>query len=443
MMRWTAGQFLPAMIRAQGVVIGYSGRLRRSEPSKSASRLHLVSQVCVADTRAVNWHLIAIPGVLALVFSWCLAAVVLATGPGLRRDRLLALLLVVEGTAWATGSGFLYLAQSPETARYLQAIFVGMLLMMPACSLAFAGTLPTPLMAPLRSQAVLALMALLTIAAEILYISHPDRLIGAIVPAWYATWDADLPALTVGVFNFVGLVGLVTLAGALSAWRRSPRGSWERRQARAFTVAFCAHDLGMFCALVLPGHVFPPPPSGNLSDLFVILGSNFTSIAFVLLLSYGILKVQLFDVDLRIKRGIRRSTVAAVFVASFLIVEQLVQSYFAGQFGVLLGAMAAGLMLFFLGHIRHFAERFANGVMPDVSPTPEYVAYRKLEVYRAAFEGLYADAVVSDKERATLDRLRIKLAIQPADALAIEAEVRSERELANFAQPGPATATGA
>ena len=110
------------------------------------------------------------------------------------------------------------------------------------------------------------------------------------------------------------------------------------------------------------------------------------------------------------------------------MVEQFVQNYFTGQFGLLLGAVAAGLMLFGLGHIRRFAEVLANGAMPGVSATPEYVAYRKFEVYRAAFEGLYADAVVSDKERAMLDRLRIKLGIQSGDALAIEEEIRRETE---------------
>lgn len=118
----------------------------------------------------------------------------------------------------------------------------------------------------------------------------------------------------------------------------------------------------------------------------------------------------------------------AVFVAGFLMVEQFVQNYFTGQFGLLLGAVTAGLMLFGLGHIRRFAESLANGAMPAVSATPEYVAYRKLEVYRAAFEGLYADALVSDKERVTLDRLRITLGIALGDALAIEDEVSRETE---------------
>jgi hypothetical protein len=378
----------------------------------------------------VKFHFIAIPGLVALACSWSLAALVLATGPGRRRDRLLALLLFVEGTAWATGSGFMYLVEDPGIAWYLQAVFVGMLIAMPGCALAFAGTLPTSLMAPLRARGALWLLAGATVAAELYYLAHLDRFVGAIVPAWYATWDADLPPRAIAVFNLAGLVGVVSLAGCIGAWVQSARGSWERRQARAFATAFGVHDVGLFCALVLAGNLVAPPPSGNLSDAFIIVGVNLTSVAFVVLLAYGMLKVQLFDIDLRIKRGIRRSTIAAVFVAVFLVVEQVVQNYFTGQFGLLLGAVAAGLLLFALGPIRHFAEALANGAMPDVSASPEYLAYRKLEVYRAAFEGLYADAVVSDKERATLDGLRVKLGIRPGDAQAIEDEVRTESEFA-------------
>src|SRR5450432_769241 len=248
---------------------------------------------CSAHTRAMKFHLIAIVGILALLCSWSLAAAVLLTGPGLRRDRLLALLLFVEGTAWGSGAGFLYVVESPQAAWYLQAVFVSMLLAMPGCVLAFVGTLPTPLVAPLNSRVALIAIAVLTAAADLFLLAHPDRFVGDIVPAWYATWDADLPSITVDIFNLVGVIGIVSLAASLSSWARSPRGSLARRQARAFAIAFGVHDVGMFIALVLPGHLLPPPPSGNLSDIFIILGCTCTSVAFVLLLSYGILKVQL------------------------------------------------------------------------------------------------------------------------------------------------------
>ena len=75
----------------------------------------------------------------------------------------------------------------------------------------------------------------------------------------------------------------------------------------------------------------------------------------------------------------------------------------------------------------------AAGAMPKVAPTTDYLAFRKLKVYRAAFESLYADEVISDKERAMLDRLRVKLAILPGDAIAVERDVRGERVAAGAA----------
>ncbi len=371
-----------------------------------------------------DFHPIAIPGIFALACAWSLAAVVWVTGPGLRRDRLLALLLVLEGTAWATGTGFMYLMASRTGAWYMQAIFVGALLAMPAATLAFAGTLPSTLLGPLRTRTALVILAGITLAMEVFYLSQPGRFVGTIIPAWYSTWDADIPPITIKAFNAVGLAGVVSFVAAISAWLQSAPGSAAKRQARAFAIAFGVHDVGLFLVMVLPGHLIPPPPSGQITDVFDILGANIVTIAFVLLLSYGILKVQLFDIDLRIKRGIRRSTVAAVFVAVFFVVEQIAQNYLSARFGLLLGAIAAGLTLFAFSHIHHFAERVANGAMPNVAPTPEYLAYRKLEVYRAAFEDLCGEGGVSDKERAMLDHLRAKLGIRQGDALALENEVR-------------------
>jgi hypothetical protein len=374
----------------------------------------------------VSFHLIGLPGVLALLCAWSLALTVLLTGPGLMRDRLLALLLFIEGGAWGTGGGMVYMTSSPTAAWYFQSAFCVFLLALPGSALAFASTLPSSWMAPLRSKPGRVLLLLYTLIVEAVYLSDPQRFVGQIVPAWYAIWDAALPDITVDAFNIAGAASLVSLFGAVTAWKQSPRGTWARSQAKAFALAFAVHDVGLFVALFLPGNLFPPPPSGQWTDVVAILGCTVSSLLFVTLLAYGILKVQLFDIDLRIKRGLRRSTVAAAFVFVFLVVEQLVSNYFNGRFGVLLGAIAAGLMLFGLDHIRHFAGKVAHEAMPGVSPTPEYVAYRKLEVYRSAFEGLYADTQLSEKERVTLEKLRVKLGIQPADAQTLEAEIREQ-----------------
>ncbi len=165
----------------------------------------------------MKFHLIAVPGILALLCSWSLATAVLLTGPGLRRDRLLALLLFVEGTAWGSGAGFLYVMELPQVAWYVQAVFVSMLLAMPGCVLAFIGTLPTPLVAPLNSRVGLIVIVMLTAAVELFFLAQPERFVGAIVPAWYATWDADLPPITVDIFNLVGVIGIVSLAASVSS----------------------------------------------------------------------------------------------------------------------------------------------------------------------------------------------------------------------------------
>jgi len=60
--------------------------------------------------------------------------------------------------------------------------------------------------------------------------------------------------------------------------------------------------------------------------------------------------------------------------------------------------------------------------MPNTHDTPEYAAFRKLQVYEAAV----ADALpggISEKERALLRRLQDSLGISGGDAAAIERDL--------------------
>ena len=110
------------------------------------------------------------------------------------------------------------------------------------------------------------------------------------------------------------------------------------------------------------------------------------------LIAYGILRTQLFDIDLRIRWTIKQSTLAAAVV-------------------------------FFMTPLQRFAERVASTAMPNTQNTPEYAAHRKLQAYEAAVAEALQGGGVSQKERALLTRLRDSLGVAPADAETLEREL--------------------
>ena len=75
--------------------------------------------------------------------------------------------------------------------------------------------------------------------------------------------------------------------------------------------------------------------------------------------------------------------------------------------------------------VRKVAESAVNRLMKGVEDTPEYVDRQKRQVYRAMIEGTFRDGVVSDRERAMLDRLREELGIPVAVATALEVEAQA------------------
>ena len=144
---------------------------------------------------------------------------------------------------------------------------------------------------------------------------------------------------------------------------------------------------------------------------------------FAPILFYAFARYHILDIDLKIKIGLRRSTVAAFFVATFLVVSQVAEAVaarYVGQNGWLLGALAAGLLLFVLSPVQRLAEQFSQRAMPNVEDTPQYHLFRRFELYKDTLEIFLADGHVSAKERKTLVRLQAKLGISPADAIRLE-----------------------
>lgn len=136
--------------------------------------------------------------------------------------------------------------------------------------------------------------------------------------------------------------------------------------------------------------------------------------------TYAILRYQLFDIDLKVKLTIERSALVAVFGAAFFVGSELLEKLLPFD-SVLLGIASAGLIALALKPIERYAHRLADNLLPTVKEkSPDYLADRKLDVYRAAVESALEDGDVSAKERSVLERLRGKLGIAPDDASRVE-----------------------
>jgi hypothetical protein len=206
----------------------------------------------------------------------------------------------------------------------------------------------------------------------------------------------------------------VALAGAwmlARSWRDSD-ASTATRGPRIFLVASAV--------AVLSGGTVGLLSAGVLRGTWGVFVLGLWRLAVPLIVTYAILRYQLFDIDLRVKSTIHRSAIVGVFGAAFFVGSQLLEKLIPVD-GILLGIGLAALIALALKPIERLAHRLVDRMLPTVQKSPEYVADRKLEVYRVAVESALEDGDITLKERSILDRLRSKLAITIDDARRLEA----------------------
>ena len=350
----------------------------------------------------------------ALAMCWGLAVVVFRVSPPGSVGRQLSLLLVVEGvTLISTGYIDLFLTESARAASWYPAFYrleeivhtVGdclMLALYPPFLAAALRTRMTGVFGTARARLVL-----LALAAVL-----------AVIVLWGSLKIG-------GTLLYVSLVllFLFALVASLDAWR-SAEGV-ARSRAGIFAIAFGVRDVCWsfvygWATLVLWQGTYAIVDPGAPTAPFLIYALG--TLMAVPLIAYGILRTQLFDIDLKIQWTIRQSTIAAIFVVVFYVVTEGADRLFESEFGTWLGLVASALLIMVLSPLQRLADRFSRAVMPNTSDTPEYAAYKKLQVYEAA---LY-DALpggISPKERALLNHLRHSLGIAAADADALERDL--------------------
>jgi hypothetical protein len=220
-----------------------------------------------------------------------------------------------------------------------------------------------------------------------------------------------------GVFAawFVVMIALVGYL-AIRAIREPEAGN--RRAAR------------MFAALVILSAVtggatalFRDPLDAG-AAIFVMVAAWSTLGA--LIVTYGVVRHSLFDIDVRFKRTLERGTVAAVFVAVYFLVSEAAAELFADFSGsAYLGIGAAALLLLALHPLERVALAFAGGAMPKVKPLPNLDRAERVEFYREHLELMWMDGVLSAKDRLVLAKLRSRLQLEADIAERIELEIVS------------------
>lgn len=145
------------------------------------------------------------------------------------------------------------------------------------------------------------------------------------------------------------------------------------------------------------------------------------------LLAYAIVRHQLFDIDLKIKWGISRGTLAGIFIAVFFVASEGAEELFSTALGPLWGILGAGLLVFAISPLQRLTERVADAAMPRVKDDPEYRLVRKREVYKAALESALMDGMVTERERSVLATLADELGLSAREALDLERAAATRR----------------
>jgi len=371
-----------------------------------------------------KWQLIGILGLVAIAACWGLAAVLYRVGTTGSVARRLAVLLVVEGFVLASaefpelasglGDSFWdgFFESHPTMLLFLDLVHhLGDAVMIALYPPFLALALNTNLTRPFADTRVRIGLAIGSVLLALAVVFTPSR-IG-----------------TTLLYSMVTLLFVYALVASIHAWRTAKRGI-ARERAGIFALAFGVRDLGWTLSYAISAWVIWAQPEltaftvmTDISWLGKFVYALGTLLA-VPLITYGILRTQLFDIDLRIRWTIKQSTVAAVFVAVFYLVSEGADRLLESELGNVIGLIASALVMFFLVPVQRFAERVAGAAMPNTENTPEYAMFRKLQVYEAALAEALPDGNISERERDLLDRLRDSLGISTADADAIEHELQ-------------------
>lgn len=364
----------------------------------------------------------AIVGILEM----SLGIFVYFVAPERKLNRYLGAFLFLTGMGTGLGSGLMYMVTDYNVAYAAQLLTYHGMPYAQVCYALFIGlALRTPLTAPFRHRAAPWILFAYAIATDLLIYAEPELFSRGLHQTVYGAWENNGGPVSRAFFRGLGVLTLFAFIAALHNWYRTKAGSPERRRAKLYTLAFGLFDIPL-ALYTFVWRYLPPEDKAWLGyALFVPL------ICFPPVLAYAIVRGQLFDIDLKLKIGLRRGTLAGIYVAVLVIVSQVAQNFIGEALGWATGGIVTAILLLAVAPLQKFAHKVADTAMPSVNDTAQYRTFRKLEVYKDALEAFSVDGTLSARETAALARLQDKLGL--ADGLI--QQLRRDY--------GPASSTGA
>lgn len=390
-------------------------------------------QLHPSEVTLFQWTPYALPALAVLFGGLYLAWFVYRSRPERTQNRRLATQLVVEALVVSIAAGGVWLLTDAAAVRVL--MLAAYVLVWPKLwtYYAFLATLETPLAEPLRRRGRLNALLAATLIAALSVPLWPGWYVGAV--GYWPAVDGLHPAPGSGflrMFWMWALMWLVGLSFSISALRNA-KSEIRRKQARAFLIAFGTRDISFLGAVALLTVV--PPTYAHFHWVLLLL--PLTWLVYLPLVAYGMLKHQLFDIDLRVKRTVQRSTVLGAFAGAFFIGGETLEQILPIE-DFILGLAAAAAVGLAFRPVQRGAMWLADRVMPGVANSADYLSERKYTVYRDAIEGALADGDISERERGILAKLRESLDIESEAARRIEAETAAAFTRERGMQPTPA-----
>jgi hypothetical protein len=229
-------------------------------------------------------------------------------------------------------------------------------------------------------------------------------------------FEPDLPIYLLMFAMFVTIF-IISIVGV-----RTAKTKLAREKAIAFVCAFGIRDLiwatvyfVAFTGLIEKAPMF-------FTQLYVL-----ATLIYIPIMAYGILKVQMLDIEIRLKKTIKNTFLAGAFVAFYYLISEGVNNLLSNSLGDLIGFVVSALLTLFLSPLHKWAEGFATRLAdPDID-NADYAETRSLQVYSASIEDSLAYGEISKGQLVLLDRLRDSLGIPEATAIKLEQKLNFDR----------------